>query len=297
LLAGLGLLLSTCVLADPVSIGDGQVHEGNIESSNDIVRIGDGARVNGDIESRNAPVTVGENAEVGDIESRNGQISLGRGARAGNVSTRNGTIQIGQEARAGDIDSRNGMIEIGSLAGVGSLDTRNGAVQLAAGVQVNGSIESRNGEVEVGGDTRITGGIETRNGGVDLDSGSEVSGSVVTRNGTIKLESAVIGQSARTRYGDIRLYGESRVGGDVVIEIVNNSQNSSWMGWGGEFADAGEIVVTEGSVIEGNVIVILDEDFDGEPPRVVVESGARVLGSIQADPRTVLSIEGEVMDQ
>jgi len=291
------LLLSTLAIAAPIIVSQGESFEGNIDSRNDPVVINDRATVDGDIESRNAPVTIGDNSRVGDVGSRNGQIMVGQEVQAGDLSARNGSIELGSRSIAGSIETRNGSIRVANSASTGAIESRNGAISIATEVVVDGSLESRNGDVDIDSGTKVAGNVETRNASVSMASGTSIAGNTETRNGNISLDSSEVLQNIKTRYGSIRILGRSEVGGDVTIEIKNHSENSSWMNWGSDFSDAGEILIESGSVVAGNIIVILDEDFDAEPPKVTIQNGARVLGSVQVDSRTDLTVAGEVNGQ
>jgi hypothetical protein len=138
---------------------------------------------------------------------------------------------------------------------------------VGSGVVVGGSIESRNGKIEIDSDTQINGDIDSRNATITLASGTTATGSAETRNGDIRLNSANISRDIRTRHGSIVLNGYSSVGGDIVIEIVNDSEGSSWGSWSTDWSDAGEISISSGSVVQGDIVVILDKDFDARTAR------------------------------
>lgn len=275
------LLLATASLAanESISIPDGGTHEGNLETRNGPIRIGNDAIIDGSLESRNGHIETGSSVTAGDVYTRNGAVVLGEGGRYGRIESRNGRVELGSDTVTGNVETRNGSISIGARGETGSL-------------------HSRNGGISVGPDAVVDGTIETRNGGVSLQSGSRASGQIKTRNGSVSLHGATAEQGIRTLAGDILLEAESRSGGDVIIEITEDQagKNSGFFGLGARVSwpEAGDIRILGGSEVDGDVVLLLDADYDERIPVVEIASDAVVTGNVRVDSRVELLVEGSV---
>jgi predicted acyltransferase (DUF342 family) len=192
-------------------------------------------------------------ATAGCNSSVSGDIEVPAGAAdARGGLTVNGNVIVGERAQAGDASFRtvNGRIEIGEGARVKNCATVNGKLVVGADSET-GDLEAVNGSVVTGTNTRIHGHVQLVNGGIQLGSGTRVSGDLQTVNGRIELRGAEVG-------GDV-----ANVHGDMLI--------------------------TEGTVVKGTVIVreqdveIRGDDGPPEPSRIVIGPGARLLGGLRAE--------------
>jgi hypothetical protein len=277
-LLALGVLVSLPALAEPPTrIAAGAEHEGSIETRNAAVEVGDDARINGNISARNGSVRIGERVMAGDVETRNGGVSTGAGSQLGSVESRNGSISIGAGSK------------------VARLQTRNGGITIENDSTVAGAVESRNGKIDVADNVTVNGDLEARNGAIELAPDAVVQGNVTSRNGAIQLHQAQVTENVTSRTGDLILRQASKVGGNLVIEISESSGERGWFGFGrSRYPEAGNIEILEGSEVTGDVIVILPEDYDRDPPTVTVDASSRVLGEIKVDSRVVPVIEGRM---
>jgi hypothetical protein len=299
-LAATFILASTIALVAPVhaqgiNIESGTIQGGTLETRSDPIRIGDEVSVNGDIGSRNGSITIGDQVTARGVTTRNGSISIGQGGQFEAISTRNGSIRIGSGNQTAGIDSRNGQISIGPDSRTGDLISRNGTINIGSGVEVDGNARTRNGAIRVQDNARVSGSVITRNGRITLASGSQVSGTVGTRNGNIDLDHAAVVEGLESRTGDLVLDNASRVNGDVVIEVDEESASGGrflWFGRSSDFPDAGNIRILGGSEVGGDIVVILPEDYDGKAPVVEIEAGSVVHGSLRLDRRVELVNEG-----
>lgn len=265
-------------------------------AASDRVDLADGSRHAGDLVTRNGPIYIGNDVEVdGSVETRNGAVRIGDDGRFGDIGSRNGAITLGAGNQLGEVTTRNGSIELGSGNQAQALDTRNGNIVVGSGSRVDGPVHTRNGSVRIGHDSEVSASVTTRNGRIALNPGSRVAGQLESRNGAIEIEQAEVGQEVTSRSGNIELRRSSRVGGDVVIDVAEIS--GGWRLFGGRvnYGDAGHIRILDDSLVEGNVIIRLPGNYNGEMPTVTVAADARVLGTIRVDSRVGLNIDGEVV--
>jgi len=109
---------------------------------------------------------------------------------------------------------------------------------------------------------------------------------VQNRNGHIHLQQAQVKQNLTSRSGDLVVRDGSKVGGDLIIEIDENTGNQGWFGFGNTtYPKAGNIEILQNSEVAGNVIVRLPEDYDQEIPTITIDDSSRVLGEIMVDER------------
>lgn len=273
---------SLAVAGDDISIPAGTTHEGDLETRNGSIRVGDEAVIDGSLESRNGHVETGVLVTAGDVYTRNGAVELGENGHYGRIKSRNGRIRLGDNAAAGEIETRNGSIHVGSSGQTGALDSRNGGIDIGSGAVIDGTVETRNGSVSLASESRVTGRISTRNGGVRLDG-------------------ATAEQGVQTLAGDILLAGGSRSGGDLVIEITEESagREGGFFGLGGglSWPEAGDIRIVEGSEVDGDVILLLPADYDEKLPVVEISADSSVSGNLRIDSRAELIVDGSVGGQ
>lgn len=273
----LGMLVQLPALAEtPSRIAAGAVHEGSVQARNGVVEVGDDARVDGDISARNGSVRIGQRVSAGNIQTRNGSVTTGAGGRLGSVESRNGSINIGPGSTVAD------------------LETRNGGIRLGRDSAVSGAVETRNGRIDVAESVAIGGDVQARNGAIELAPEALVEGSVTSRNGAVRLQQARVAGHVTSRTGDLVLRQASTVGGNLVIEISESTGERRWFGFGrARYPEAGKIEILDGSEVTGDVIVILPEDYDRDPPTVTVDASSRVLGQVLVDSRVQLLIDGQ----
>ena len=166
----------------------------------------------------------------------------------GGFNTVNGSIRIGKNANVrGSSHTVNGRISVDDNSKVGGLATVNGSIRIDDSVTIDGDLDSVNGGVRTGTGTQIDGDVSTVNGDVDL-AGTVVEGSIKTINGEVTLREA------------------SRVTRDVVIERNRGTGGRKPL----------EIRLTDGSVVEGDVIVKTHK----RKVTVVLAGGSEVKGEV-----------------
>lgn len=213
-----------------------------------------------DLETRNEPIRIPSGLTISeDVESRNGAITIGENAQVGDIETRNGAIVLDEGAQSGSIETRNGAIRLRGSNTVQSIEARNGRIQIGASSAVERSVETRNGPIQIGTESTIGGNVETRNGPITTEEAVRIAGEVETRNGAITL-----------------------VGTDV--EVLVDAQN-------------GDISLREGTVIRGNVLLLMSETWGASswsgsnPPTLRIDSESSVQGRLIVDERARVEIE------
>ena len=274
------LLLSSAVLADqPVNLPVGSKHAGTVETRNSPITVGNEAIIEGLVLSRNGPIRIGDQVIAREVSSRNGAISIGDGSRVEKINARNGAISLGLGVHAEDIETRNGAIRIG-----GNTRVR--------------QVHSRNGAIVVGRDSRVDGEVSTRNGSVVFNEDVTVNGSVSSRNGPIQLDATRVTGSIQSLSGDVTLDNASVVSGDLVIDAREAAARQGSQGFFGfgrsdSYNDAGNIRITGGSRVGGDVVLLLPEDYDARMPRVTLDTDSLIEGSLRVDARVELDIADE----
>ncbi len=170
-------------------------------------------------------------------------IPAGAFAAQGGVTV-NGNVLIGESANVseGDFRTVNGDIYVATLARVNDCATVNGSVRVESGAEI-GHIETVNGSLLLDTDVQVGGDIKLVNGRVSLSKGTQVAGNVGTVNGQIELS------------------------GSRVMGTLSNYN--------------GGMTITDGSVVEGDLIIREPNGDLGErPPRVVIGPNSQVLGSL-----------------
>lgn len=267
------------------------------------IRIDPGTQHDGSVETRNSPIEIGNEATVnGNVQSRNGSIHVGDFVTAQNISTRNGSIRVGQGGQFGHIETRNGGIEVGADSRIGRIESRNGSVSIAQDTGIAGHVRTRNGAIRGQGNVRIDGDAGSRNGTVQFAAGSEITGSIATRNGKIDLTRTVVGRDLKNLGGGMIVRAGSRIGGNVVIDIDENvaGRRSGWFGLGGQitYPEAGDIRILDGSVVSGDVILLLPANYNHEDlPTIEIDSSSSVLGKLRVDHRVTLIVNGTVQGE
>jgi predicted acyltransferase (DUF342 family) len=148
-------------------------------SVNKSIRIEPGAESSGE-SSVNGSITVGEGAVVtGGLNTVNGKIRIGDNARIENANTVNGSLSIGDGVTAGSLDTVNGSITLGSdSTASGDVEAVNGRITLERGSELKGDISNVNGDITLSA-SRAGGNLSTVNGNVELRDGAVLEGDLV----------------------------------------------------------------------------------------------------------------------
>lgn len=173
----------------------------------------------------------------------------------------NQSIDIPSGAQSEGGTTVNGTITVHDHAVVtGTLRTVNGNIRVADNAKV-AELTVVNGDISVGDNTR-TGPIQTVNGDVGLAPGVDVNGRVMTVNG------AVTAQSKTHVDGDLgSVNGKIELHDTIVTGEVENHH--------------GGILITDGSVVQGDVAVRkIEDDNDKTMPRVVIGPNTQVQGAL-----------------
>jgi predicted acyltransferase (DUF342 family) len=181
----------------------------------------------------------------------NRTIALGDGRTVhSSHHTVNGSIAVGAncDVRA-TCESVNGGIMVGPDSRVRTLQTVNGSIDLGERVLVRGNVYSVNGSIRCAPGVKIERGISSVNGKVEL------AGTAVARD-------------IKTCNADVTLRAKSIVAGSIIVrERDDHSDHRERL----------EIRVTDGSVVQGDVVV-QDPDVD---VAVYLTNGGTVQGRIE----------------
>lgn len=143
-----------------IEVGDG-VEAGGQSSVNGSISIGEGAVISGSVETVNGTIRIEKNARVEDAETVNGSIRMASGVTAEDVGSVNGSIRLGENVT---ID--------------GEVSVVNGKISLDRGTRVADDVSNVNGEISLTG-AEIGGDLTTVNGDVTLDEGSTLRGNLI----------------------------------------------------------------------------------------------------------------------
>ena len=143
-----------------IEVGDG-VEAGGQSSVNGSISIGEGAVISGSVETVNGTIRIEKNARVEDAETVNGSIRMASGVTAEDVGSVNGSIRLGENVT---ID--------------GEVSVVNGKISLDRGTRVADDVSNVNGEISLSG-AEIGGDLTTVNGDVTLDEGSTLRGNLI----------------------------------------------------------------------------------------------------------------------
>ncbi len=130
--------------------------------------------------SVNGSISIGEGAIItGSVDTVNGTIRIGDHARVRDAETVNGSIRIGSGATTEDVGSVNGSIRLGENVTVdGEVSVVNGKISLDKGTTVADDVSNVNGEITVAG-AEIGGDLSTVNGDVTLEDGATLHGNLI----------------------------------------------------------------------------------------------------------------------
>jgi hypothetical protein len=151
--------------------------------------------------------------------------SSANAAEVHDISKVNGGIRVSAEERVGDISSVNGSIDLGSGASAERLDTVNGGIDLDERAEIEVT-KTVNGKIRVSQDVTVHGSLSTVNGSIQTNPGTVVEDRVSTVNGKTRLRDTPVGENVETRNGDILLTDGSVVEGDVIVK----ARHSTWIG-------------------------------------------------------------------
>jgi DUF4097 and DUF4098 domain-containing protein YvlB len=184
----------------------------------------------------------------------------------GNISKVNSSITLEPGREAGDVSTVNGSVTIGSGARVRDVETVNGSIRLGARAQAR-SVETVNGGVTLGEGALVSDGVSAVNGSLTLQRGARVDGRLENVNGDFELDGADVRGGLETVNGDVRVGTGSHVEGGILVD-----KSGGWFKVGA-----------------------------GRPPRITIESGAVVNGTLRferevelrvADGAVIGSVEG-----
>lgn len=175
----------------------------------------------------------------------------------GSVDKVNSGISIEANSTADSLETVNGGVHVGVGSKVGSIESVNGGIHLEDGVQAS-SIDTVNGGVTIGTKAIVRNDVETVNGGIQLADDADVGGKLSNVNGGIQLARAHVAGGIETVQGDIRIGSGARVEGGILVEKPNNG----WISWG----------------------------KPQRPPRVIIEAGAVVEGTLRFEHEVELYV-------
>jgi DUF4097 and DUF4098 domain-containing protein YvlB len=173
----------------------------------------------------------------------------------GNISKVNGSITLEPGEQAADVSTVNGSVTIGSRAQVRDVETVNGSIRLGERAQAR-SVETVNGGVTLGDGALVSDGVSAVNGSLTLKPGVRVDGRLENVNGDFELDGAEVHGGLETVNGDVRVGAGSRIDGGILVE-----KSSGWFSTG-----------------------------RGKPPRITIESGAVVNGTLRFEREVELHV-------
>jgi len=183
--------------------------------------------------------------------------SSANAAEVRDISKVNGGIRVSAAERVGDISTVNGGIDLGSGASAEKLDTVNGGIDLDERVEIERA-ETVNGGIRVSRDVTVHGSLSTVNGGIQTNPGTVIRDRVSTVNGKIRLRDTRIGENVQTSNGDIFLTDGSVVEGDVIVK-----GRRSWIGRFFNFDQRqSKIIIDTDSSVMGDIHLYREVDLD-----------------------------------
>ena len=148
-------------------------------SVNKSIKIDAGSESDG-ATSVNGSITVGDGAVVtGALNTVNGKVRVGDDATIEDASTVNGSMRIGENVTADELETVNGSISVGAGGQIGGqIDTVNGGITLGKGTVAASDVGNVNGSIELEG-SEVGGNVQTVTGNVNLSGASTVKGDIV----------------------------------------------------------------------------------------------------------------------
>ena len=176
------------------------------------------------------------------------------------------TIEDGKTVR-GSRNTINGNILIGTDCEIrGSCRSINGGIRVGNQSQAE-DLQSINGDITINRGVIVQGDVESINGSVSCDRGCKIHGKLTTINGSVHLENTFVERNIKTYNGDVDLWDESIVKGDIIIKRSKGRRKR---------LPRLRIEIADGSVVEGD-IVVKDRQLD---VRVILTDGGKVNGRI-----------------
>lgn len=139
---------------------------------NGSISVGNGALVNGGLETVNGAIQIDDNARIGNAETVNGSVRVASGVTATRLSSVNGSISVGENSTIdGEISVVNGKIRMQPGSSSRSdVSNVNGSIDIS-GAGIGGDLTTVNGDVTLSGDTTLQGDLvveEPRGSGFNL---------------------------------------------------------------------------------------------------------------------------------
>jgi cytoskeletal protein CcmA (bactofilin family)/ethanolamine utilization microcompartment shell protein EutS len=130
--------------------------------------------------SVNGSITVGEGAVVsGDINTVNGKVRIGDDARVEDASTVNGSMKLGDNVTASSLETVNGSITVGQGGEIGGeIEAINGSITLEKGAVAAANVGNVNGSISLEG-SEVGGDIQTVSGSIKLSDSATVRGDII----------------------------------------------------------------------------------------------------------------------
>lgn len=179
--------------------------------------------------------------------SINKSIKIEAGSQSNGASSVNGSITVGAGAVvSGEVKTVNGAIRIDENAAIEEASTVNGSLRIAAGVRSR-SLDTVNGSIRVDDNVTVDGAVRAVNGRIEVAGGSRIANDLSNVNGEIQLVGSEVGGDVSTVGGDITLSEGAVVEGDVVVE-----KPGSWS-WGKSRSREPEIVIGPASKVLGTM--------------------------------------------
>jgi hypothetical protein len=174
------------------------------------------------------------------------------------------SVEEGFVAR--NLSAVNGVICMGSGVETDDFVTLIGVIEIDSDARIDGTVSCFNGVIEIDGMSTVQGSITSVNGAITLDSGTEVGRDIRTANGRIRLSNSHVGGDLVTRHGDILLHEGSVVEGNIEFR-----DQRSWFRrlFGFGLHDEPRLVIDASSAVRGDVHLYHRVDVE-------IEDGAEV---------------------
>ncbi|MCK5058552.1 MAG: hypothetical protein KAT34_17995 [Candidatus Aminicenantes bacterium] len=183
--------------------------------------------------------------------------------------TVNGSIYIGSNCKVkGSCSTVNGKIKVGGNSEVRALKTVNMGITIGENSYVDGDVSTVNGSILCRAGVKIDGDASTINGGVTCETGVKINGDASTINGKIDLKKTVVKEDIKTHNGNITLTEGSIVYGDIIVKRSTNFTRR---------LRRLKIRIADGSVVKGDIIN-RDKDMD---VKVYLSNGGSVMGRVE----------------
>jgi len=147
-------------------------------SINKSIKIDAGSESDG-ATSVNGSITVGDGAVVtGTLNTVNGKVRIGDNAKIEDASTVNGSMKVGENVTADELETVNGSITVGAGGQIaGEIDTVNGGITLEKGTVAAADVGNVNGSITLEG-SEVGGNVQTVTGSINLSDASTIKGDI-----------------------------------------------------------------------------------------------------------------------